>query len=132
MFTPRRSMILAFAAALQAAFVSADLASDLQDAGIAATFPGLDSYKNATTSFNLRFDYQPAGVVFPSTKEEVATAVTLAAANNVKVTAKSGGVSLPSILVPGSFKTQSCRDSTLTLPMVSAEKTVPSSWILRT
>lgn len=91
MFTPRRSMLLAFAAALQAAVVSADLASDIQAAGIAASFPDSDSYANATTSFNLRFDYQPAGVVFPSTKEQVATAVALAAANNVKVTAKSGG-----------------------------------------
>jgi len=92
MISPRSCIFAAIAVAHSA--LAQDLPTDLESAGIAATFPGYDSYTNASASYNLRFDYQPAGVVFPATTEQVSQAVSIAAANNVKVTAKSGGVSL--------------------------------------
>lgn len=90
MISPR-SCIFAAIALLPCALAQ-DLPTDLESAGIAATFPGYDSYEDASASYNLRFDYQPAAVVFPTTTEQVSQAVSIAAANNVKVTAKSGGV----------------------------------------
>jgi len=88
-----RVRIFAAAAILHSAFAQ-DLPADFEKAGIAGTFPGDTSYNNDSAPFNLRFDYQPAGVVFPTTTEQVSQAVSIAMTNGVKFTAKSGGVNL--------------------------------------
>ncbi len=50
--------------------------------------------------YNLAVNVTPAAVVRPSTAQDVAAIVSCAAANNVKVQAKSGGHSYASVVVP--------------------------------
>lgn len=102
MFFPRGCLFVVNVVAILHSALARDLPTDFKNAGIAATFPGYSSYNSASVSFNQRFDYQPAGVVFPTTTQQVSKAVSIAAANNVKFTAKSGGVSLsllPNVLL---------------------------------
>ncbi|KAG6829565.1 hypothetical protein H0H92_004112 [Tricholoma furcatifolium] len=68
-----------------------DLQSNLSADGIDASFPGDSTYATASSSFNLRFSYQPAAVTYPKTQQEVSEVVKLGAAYNMTVVARSGG-----------------------------------------
>ncbi len=47
----------------------------------------------AVSTVNLRYDYAPVAVTYPSTKEQVATIVALGSSEDLQVVARSGGVS---------------------------------------
>ncbi|KAJ7579210.1 glucooligosaccharide oxidase [Mycena floridula] len=70
---------------------ASNLQSKLRGAGITAFFPGDPGYANASKPFNLRFDYEPAVVAFPTTAAQVGELVKAGRAFNLSVTARSGG-----------------------------------------
>lgn len=72
-------------------FVTADLRSDLQSQGITATLPGDQDYDSARQTYNQRFTVQPAAIAYPTTTDQVSSAVKIGANNNLRVVAKSGG-----------------------------------------
>jgi FAD/FMN-containing dehydrogenase len=90
--------------------VFAGLKSDLTSAKITAVFPGDSNYTSASTpcksllfiwratltifTVNLRFSFQPATITYPQTIQDVSTIIKLGATYNLKVAARSGGVSL--------------------------------------
>ncbi|KAK0491398.1 glucooligosaccharide oxidase [Armillaria novae-zelandiae] len=70
---------------------SSDLQQGLSDAHITAVFPGSSVYAEASRPFNLRYDWAPVAVTYPSTKEQVSTIVSLGSTENLQVVARSGG-----------------------------------------
>ncbi|KAF8149358.1 glucooligosaccharide oxidase [Crassisporium funariophilum] len=54
-------------------------------------FPENDLYENISQPFNLRYDFRPAAVAFPSTLQEISTIVKLGQTTNHQVLARSGG-----------------------------------------
>ncbi|PPQ97240.1 hypothetical protein CVT26_000766 [Gymnopilus dilepis] len=81
------------------ALVAGTLAQDLRAllskedpaANISVVLPGEPSYVNASRPFNLRFDFKPAAVAFPTTVQEVFDLVKIGHAANHQVVARSGG-----------------------------------------
>ncbi|KAL0563368.1 hypothetical protein V5O48_018700, partial [Marasmius crinis-equi] len=69
----------------------ADLRSDLAASGVKALLPGDDGYDSASNAFNRRFTFSPAAITYPSSPTEVSKSVTIGAANNLQVVARSGG-----------------------------------------
>ncbi|KAK0242942.1 glucooligosaccharide oxidase [Armillaria nabsnona] len=82
-------LVLAFFAAL--VFCQSALEHGLDDAGITAVFPGSSAYETASKPFNLRFDFSPVAVVYPSTVREVSTVVHLGQSEKLRVVARGGG-----------------------------------------
>ena len=76
---------------------SASLIPCLTEAGLNPITPSNPSYQNDTLPINLRLIYQPVALVYPNTTEDVSKAVRCGAANDVKVTARSGGHSCKSV-----------------------------------
>ena len=93
--------------------VFATLKGDLTSANITALFPGDSNYTSASTPckslwftygaryvhypifiVNLRFSFQPAAVTYPQTPQQVSKIIKLGATYNLKIAARSGGVSL--------------------------------------
>ncbi|PBK66900.1 glucooligosaccharide oxidase [Armillaria solidipes] len=70
---------------------SPGLQQGLSNAHITAVFPGSSSYAAASRPFNLRYDFAPVAVTYPSTKEQVSTIVALGSSENLQVVARSGG-----------------------------------------
>ncbi|KAF8996574.1 glucooligosaccharide oxidase [Hymenopellis radicata] len=85
-----RLLISLFAAAA-AVLAQSDLENGLGGAGIFAVFSDDPGYSEASAAFNLRYDFKPAAVAFPSTTEQVSAAVALGASDNYQVVARSGG-----------------------------------------
>ncbi|KAK7446364.1 hypothetical protein VKT23_014570 [Stygiomarasmius scandens] len=77
--------------AISSGLAAADLSSDLTGAGITALFPGSDGYQSASKAYNLRFEFSPAAVAFPSTPEDVSSIVQAGVANNMKIVPRGGG-----------------------------------------
>ncbi|KAF9460050.1 glucooligosaccharide oxidase [Collybia nuda] len=69
----------------------ADLRGDLVAAGIRAVFPGDPDYVAASTVYNLRYDFKPAVITFPTTPKDVSTVLKISSALNMKASARSGG-----------------------------------------
>ncbi|KAF9460058.1 glucooligosaccharide oxidase [Collybia nuda] len=69
---------------------SANLRDSLDIAGITAVFPGDLKYANASSTFNLRFDYKPAVVTYPQTPEDISEILKISSALNLKAAARSG------------------------------------------
>ncbi|KJA23451.1 hypothetical protein HYPSUDRAFT_39906 [Hypholoma sublateritium FD-334 SS-4] len=59
---------------------------------VSLVLPGDPTYTNASKPFNLRFDFEPAGIAFPTTVQEVSEIVKLGQLVNHQVVARSGGV----------------------------------------
>ncbi|KAG7447578.1 glucooligosaccharide oxidase [Guyanagaster necrorhizus] len=70
---------------------SSGLQNGLSDAHIAAVVPGGAPYDAARRAYNLRYDFSPVAVTYPSTAEQVATIVALGNSENIQVVARSGG-----------------------------------------
>ncbi|KAK0461739.1 glucooligosaccharide oxidase [Desarmillaria tabescens] len=86
------SFLLTIATLAISAFAgSSGLQESLSDAHITAVFPGSSSYDAASRPYNLRYDFAPVAVTFPSTSEEVATVVALGSSESLQVVARSGG-----------------------------------------
>ncbi|KAF9062894.1 glucooligosaccharide oxidase [Rhodocollybia butyracea] len=83
--------LIFFATALSLPFVFADLRSSLTSAGISAVFPGDESYTAASRAYNLRFTFEPAAVVYPTSPEDVSSIITAGLDNNLQVVARGGG-----------------------------------------
>ena len=75
---------------------STSLIPCLTKAGLNPVTPSSPSYQNDSLPINLRLIYQPAALVYPNTAEDVSKAVKCGVANDVKVTARSGGHSCKS------------------------------------
>ncbi len=75
---------------------STSLIPCLTKAGLNLVTPSSPSYQNDSLPINLRLTYQPAALVYPNTTEDVSKAVKCGVANDVKVTARSGGHSCKS------------------------------------
>ncbi|THU86324.1 glucooligosaccharide oxidase [Dendrothele bispora CBS 962.96] len=71
--------------------VIADLRSDLAAANISNVFPGDSGYAKASEPFNLRFDYHPAAITFPSSPQEVSAVVKLGSDHNLNIVPRGGG-----------------------------------------
>ncbi|KAJ3969658.1 hypothetical protein EV361DRAFT_336682 [Lentinula raphanica] len=71
--------------------VSADLDSNLTGAGVRSVFPGDSDYASASAAFNLRFTLDPAAVAYPTTPQEVSSAIQAGIDNNLNVVARGGG-----------------------------------------
>ncbi|EJU00092.1 hypothetical protein DACRYDRAFT_117678 [Dacryopinax primogenitus] len=69
----------------------ADLDSCLSSSGASFVTSSSSSWSSAIAAFNLRYTYQPAAVVYPSTSAEASAAVQCAADAGVPVSARSGG-----------------------------------------
>ncbi|KAF9460062.1 glucooligosaccharide oxidase [Collybia nuda] len=82
------SFLLALASTLAFA---ANLKDGLNTAGITAVFPGDPKYVAASTPFNLRFDFKPAVVTYPTTPQQVSDILKLSYSNNLKAVARGGG-----------------------------------------
>ncbi|KAJ6474670.1 glucooligosaccharide oxidase [Mycena vitilis] len=67
------------------------LQQNLTAAGVAAVFPGDQTFSSASQAFNQRFQISPATVTFPTNAQQVAAAVMAGAAQNMEVVARSGG-----------------------------------------
>ncbi|KAG6848192.1 hypothetical protein H0H93_002542, partial [Arthromyces matolae] len=85
------------------------LKDSLTSKGITASFPGDSSYASASSpckqfliivvlrypnipiQVNLRFDFKPAAITFPTTPEQVSEVIQIGAAQNLTVSARSGG-----------------------------------------
>ncbi|KAI1794830.1 FAD-binding domain-containing protein [Ganoderma leucocontextum] len=80
---------------------STSLITCLTKAGLNPVTPSSPSYQNDTLPINLRLIYQPTALVYPNTAEDVSKAVRCGAANDVKVTARSGGHSYASFSTGG-------------------------------
>ncbi|KAK0206897.1 glucooligosaccharide oxidase [Desarmillaria ectypa] len=70
---------------------SSSLRNGLSDAHISTVFPDDTSYDNARRAYNLRFNFAPVAVTYPSTTEQVATIVAFGSSENLQVVARSGG-----------------------------------------
>ncbi|KAG6830740.1 hypothetical protein H0H87_007216 [Tephrocybe sp. NHM501043] len=71
--------------------LAADVKSTLDSSGIIASFPGDETYAAASSSFNLRFSYQPTAITYPRSVEEVSKVVKIGAEAKLPVVARSGG-----------------------------------------
>ncbi|KAL0947269.1 hypothetical protein HGRIS_013391 [Hohenbuehelia grisea] len=71
--------------------VRADLDSCLNSAGLTSIYPSSSGYASAAQAYNLRFQYSPAALVYPTSENAVAAAVKCAGSLNVPVSARSGG-----------------------------------------
>ncbi|KAF8955654.1 glucooligosaccharide oxidase [Flammula alnicola] len=58
---------------------------------VSIVLPGEPNYVNATKPFNLRFDFEPAAVAFPTSIQEISQLVKLGEKINHQVVARSGG-----------------------------------------
>lgn len=92
----------------------ADLRSDLQAVGVTALLPGDANYASSSTACerfllicptrlnllstdNLRFKFTPAAIAYPSSSTQVSAAVKVGAARNLRIVARSGGVSISAL-----------------------------------
>ncbi|KAJ7216861.1 glucooligosaccharide oxidase [Mycena haematopus] len=85
----RLRIILLLASCLS--LVCADLKADLTAAHVESVFPGDAKYSNASAAFNLRFEFHPAAVTYPTSEQQVSEIVEIGNKNNVPVVARSGG-----------------------------------------
>ncbi|KAK0499698.1 glucooligosaccharide oxidase [Armillaria luteobubalina] len=86
------SFLLTFATfAVSVLAQSSSLQNGLSNAHIPAVFPDGSSYDAARRAYNLRFDFSPVAVTYPSTTEQVAAVVALGSSENLQVVARSGG-----------------------------------------
>ncbi|KAK1223161.1 hypothetical protein PQX77_013966 [Marasmius sp. AFHP31] len=72
-------------------FATADLGSDLSDAGVEAIFPGGEGFEGASAAYNQRFTFSPAAIAYPKSAEEVSKVVQVGSGNGMQVVARSGG-----------------------------------------
>lgn len=85
-------LLLALAAVLSATATSAaTIDSCLSSANLNPVFSSSSAYAADTLSYNLRLAYKPTAVVYPSTVQDVANAVSCASQAGVKAVARSGG-----------------------------------------
>jgi len=127
--------------------VAADLVSNLSGKGYNITFPGQNDFASASQSCeslqlsaghfsyhhdwpdNLRYNYKPAVVTYPTTTQQIAEIVKIGAREGFKIAARSGGVRLQTI--SGSLiLIHDC--STVTLRVVLEARTAPLSSTSRT
>ncbi|KAF9460060.1 hypothetical protein BDZ94DRAFT_1324344 [Collybia nuda] len=80
--------LVAFVSTLVSA---ANLRDSLGTAGITAVFPGDPKYVDASTAFNLRFDFKPAVITYPTTPRDVSEILKISSALNMKASARGGG-----------------------------------------
>ncbi|KAJ8092161.1 hypothetical protein PM082_023988 [Marasmius tenuissimus] len=86
-------LFLAFLLSTVLSFVSCrpDLVTELNNAGVSTHGADSQEYKEASVSFNHRYKFQPAAIVFPRNPDQVSSAVKIGAERGVKVVARSGG-----------------------------------------
>ncbi|KAF8629013.1 hypothetical protein AX17_005869 [Amanita inopinata Kibby_2008] len=82
---------LCLAPLLVALVEAANFQGDLTALNVGAVFPGDQEYANDTQAYNLRFDFKPAAMAFPTTPDEVSEVVKLGVQYDYKVVARSGG-----------------------------------------
>ncbi|KAF8915448.1 glucooligosaccharide oxidase [Mucidula mucida] len=70
---------------------ASQLQEDFARAGVTAIFPADALYANATQPYNLRFAYQPIGIAYPTTTEQVAASLLAGTRQGLKIVARSGG-----------------------------------------
>jgi FAD/FMN-containing dehydrogenase len=68
------------------------LRQSLASKGVSAVYSGDATYAAVTQAYNKRFTFTPMAVAFPTTVQQVSAAVSVGAAQNLRVVARSGGV----------------------------------------
>ena len=76
---------------LSARIISASLTPCLSSANLRPISPTSSAYATDSLAFNRRLSYKPADIVFPTTVQQVASAVKCASDAGVKIAARSGG-----------------------------------------
>ncbi|TFK37512.1 glucooligosaccharide oxidase [Crucibulum laeve] len=77
---------------LAAALVkSSDFRSEISGKGFDVIFPGAPLYQNVSQAYNLRFEFKPAVVAYPSSPQQVSDIVNTGAKYQYRVVARSGG-----------------------------------------
>ncbi|KAJ7282088.1 glucooligosaccharide oxidase [Mycena rebaudengoi] len=67
------------------------LRQSLGSKGVSAVYSGDATYAAVTQAYNKRFTFTPMAVAFPTTVQQVSAAVSVGAAQNLRVVARSGG-----------------------------------------
>ncbi|BGP18082.1 hypothetical protein JCM10213_006527 [Rhodosporidiobolus nylandii] len=95
------SAALAFAGTATAAPLfleprTGNLAACLRRQGVTPVTPNSANYSADVAAYNQRIQPEPASILYPASPEQIATALTCAARNNVSVSARGGGHSYAS------------------------------------
>ncbi|KAF8196452.1 glucooligosaccharide oxidase [Pholiota molesta] len=83
--------VLGWASAVQAQNLRSLFKTEQPGFNVSLVLPGEPAFANDTKPFNLRFDFEPAAVAFPTTIQEVSEVVKLGQLVNHQVVARSGG-----------------------------------------
>ncbi|KAF8182596.1 glucooligosaccharide oxidase [Pholiota molesta] len=83
--------LLGWASTVQAQNLRSLFTTEQPGFNVSLVLPGEPAFANDTKPFNLRFDFEPAAVAFPTTIQEVSEVVKLGQLVNHQVVARSGG-----------------------------------------
>ncbi|KAF4621337.1 hypothetical protein D9613_000019 [Agrocybe pediades] len=91
LFIPHLLSLCALIGSVLAQDLSALLGQEDPGADISIVLPGQTGFANASRPFNLRFDFEPAAVAFPTSAQEISDIIKLGNKVNHNVVARSGG-----------------------------------------
>ncbi|KAK7462246.1 hypothetical protein VKT23_007849 [Stygiomarasmius scandens] len=93
MYSPLSALFLLFVLQIGTLASRLDIADSIKEnfGDIRTVFPGDTDYASASAAYNLRYEFTPFAISFPTDTQQVSTLVKLGAASNLRVVARSGG-----------------------------------------